>query len=112
MKRLLDPPFDVFWAILAGPAIILALVTISNSAPLLTTYDGMLKFTVCSNTPDVAFDKEEIFIDPGFIVMITNPPETRKECVKIINSTGRGIHVYGTIESIASERRKALEIRR
>ena len=95
-------------AFLAGVSFAVAL----SKENLLSIYDGMLKLTVCSNTPDVAFDKDEIFIDPAYITMITNPPETRKECVKIVAQSGRGIHVYGTAEGIAAERNRALGARK
>ena len=112
MKSLFDPPLDVLWAILAPAFIVFLAVAALSKENLLSTYDGMLKLTVCSNTPDVAFDKDEIFIDPAYITIITNPPETRKECVKIVAQSGRGIHVYGTAEGIAAERNRALGTRK
>lgn len=107
MKSLFDPPFDVVWAIAIPALIVFSAVALSKES-LLTVSNGMLKLTVCSNTPGVASDKQEIYVDPSYITMITNPFETRKECVKIVSPTGKGIYVYGSIEGIASERKRAL----
>lgn len=108
MKRLLNPPFDLIWALMAGPTILFSLIAISNSAPLLKTHSGMLLLTICATIVDSEFDKTPILVSPDFIAAISKPVEAREECVKVLSPSGRGLYVYGTLDGVAEMRAKAM----